>query len=54
MRSRPVISWVSSRRLSNTLILVSPRWLGTVVGVEAADMAATVAAAVVDSVVVSV
>jgi hypothetical protein len=43
------------RRPSSTLILVLPRWFGTVVVVVvAADMAATVAAAVAASVAVSV
>jgi hypothetical protein len=36
------------------LTLALPRWFGTVVVLVAADMAATVAAAVVDSVAVSV
>jgi hypothetical protein len=42
------------RRPSSILTLALPRWFGTVVVVVAADMAATVAAAVVDSVAVSV
>lgn len=54
MLSRLAISWVFSRRPSSISIPDSPRWFATVVGVATADMAATGAAAVVDTVAVSV